>query len=63
MLDKAKVFLKKVQLKNKQRVVNKQFANDGLSDEVFDKQLEINAERHKHDIPDSSKKVFEDYVQ
>lgn len=63
MLDKPKKFLKIIQLKNKQRVVEKQFEAEGLTDEVFEKQLEINRERHEHDISDSSKKVFEDYVQ
>ena len=60
---KAKQFLIKLQLKNKQRAVDKKFKADGLTDEVLDLQLEINQLRHKHDISDSSNRVYENFVQ
>lgn len=60
---KVKQFLTKLQLKNKQRAVDKKFEKDGLTDEVFNLQLEINQLRHKHNISDESNRVFENYVQ
>lgn len=56
-------FIKDINLKNRQRQINKQFEKEGLSDDVLDKQVALNMERHKLDKHDGSKKVFEDYVQ
>ena len=63
MMDKGKKFLKIIQLKNRQRVLNRKFANEGLTDEVLREQLEINDLRNKYDIPDASNTVFDKYVQ
>lgn len=63
MLDKAKRYLHKIQLKNKQRQIDKQFEKEGLSDDVLEKQIAINQERHELDIPDESEFVYEEYVQ
>lgn len=63
MLDKAKKFLMIIQLKNKQRVINKQFEKNGLTDEVLEAQIKLNKERNIYDIPDESEFVFEDFVQ
>lgn len=52
-----------VQLRNQQRVLNRRFAEEGLTDDILDKQIELNELRHKHDIADESKKVYEDFVQ
>ena len=60
---KAKQFLHKIQIKNRQRIINKQYEKEGLTDEVLDLQVELNAERHKHDISDTTKRVYENYVQ
>ena len=60
---KAKQFLIKLQLKNKQRAVDKKFKADGLTDEVLDLQLEINQLRHNHGISDGSNRVYENFVQ
>ena len=57
------MFLKKMQIKNKQRAINKQYEKEGLTDEVLDAQIELNKLKHEYDIADSSKKVFEEYVQ
>lgn len=63
MMDKAKRFLKTIQLKNKQRVVDKKLEEEGLTDEVLDKQLEINKLRNESDIPDKNSIIHEEYVQ
>jgi hypothetical protein len=63
MMDKAKKFLKKIQLKNQQRSIDKQYAQEGLTDEVLEKQIELNTLRHDLDIPDSNNFVYEKYVQ
>ena len=63
MMDKAKRYLHKIQLKNKQREVDKLYARDGYTDEVFQKQLEINMKRNEHDIPDEKEMIWENYVQ
>lgn len=63
MLDKAKKFLKIIQIKNKQKVINKQFEKEGLTDEVLEAQIELNKERNLHDIPDESEFVYEKFVQ
>ena len=47
-------FIKKINLRNKQRIVNKKYREDGLTDEVLEMQREINTERYLHDIPDDS---------
>lgn len=63
MLDKAKRYFQKIQIKNKQRAIDKQYAREGLSNDVLEKQIEINCLRHELDIPDESKFIFEDFVQ
>ena len=63
MLDKAKKFLKIIQLKNKQNAISKQFEKDGLTDEVLEAQIELNSERNACDVPDESEFVYEDFVQ
>ena len=63
MLDNAKKFLHKIQLKNKQRVLNKQFEEEGLSDELLKQQVELNRKRNELDIPDESEFIYENYVQ
>lgn len=63
MLDKAKRYLKKIQLKNKQRVLDKMYTTEGLSDEVLEKQVEINTLRHELDLPDENEFIHENFVQ
>lgn len=63
MLDKAKRFLKIIQLKNKQRAVNREYKRDGLTENVVDQQVKINTERHELDLPDSNNFLFENFVQ
>ena len=46
-----------------QKEVNTLFESDGLTDEVLEKQLEINKLRNEHDIPDEEEKIYEEWVQ
>lgn len=46
-----------------QQEVDELFAKDGLTDEVLEKQVEINTLRHEHDIPDTEELVYENFVQ
>ena len=50
-------------LRKKQEEVDKLYAEHGLTDEVLDKQIEINKLRHGHDIPDKSQRINGKYVQ
>lgn len=63
MLDKAKLYFKTIQLKNKQRAIDKQYERDGLTDEVLDAQVELNMLRHELDIADSKNHIHEKFVQ
>lgn len=63
MLDKAKKFLKIIQIKNKQKAINKKFEKEGLTDELLEAQVKLNQKRHKHDIPDEAEFVYGEYVQ
>ena len=50
-------------LAKKQREVDELYAENGLTDEVLDKQIEINKLRNAHNITDNEQKVYRDYVQ
>lgn len=50
-------------LQEMQEKLNKIYDEQGLTDEVLDKQLEINKLRNEHDIPDEKEKIYEDWVQ
>ena len=63
MFDEAKKYLHKIQLKNRQRVINKRFEEEGLTPEILEQQVELNIKGHELDIPDDSEKVYGDYVQ
>ncbi|WP_296796144.1 hypothetical protein [uncultured Methanobrevibacter sp.] len=52
-----------VQLRNEQRVLNRKYEKEGLTDEILDKQIEINKRRHELDIADESKRVYGNFVQ
>ena len=62
-MDKEEKFFKGIQLKNKQREIDKQYEKFGLTDEVLEQQVKLNALRHELDIPDSSNFVYENFVQ
>ena len=62
-MNKLSKFVKRVQFRNRQRAINKQYEREGLTDEVLDAQVALNIERHEHDISDETKKVYKNYVQ
>ena len=51
------------ELAERQKALNEKYAKEGLTDEVFEEQLEINKLRHKHDIPDKTKVLHKEFVQ
>ncbi|MDO5818701.1 MAG: hypothetical protein Q4P11_00045 [Methanobrevibacter sp.] len=57
---KCENFLKKIKLSNKQKQINKMFEEEGLTDEILKKQLEVNNERNKLDIHDTNEVVYTD---
>ena len=50
-------------LAKKQKEVDKLYEEHGLTDEVLDRQIEINKLRHAHDISDKTNRVNGNYVQ
>ncbi len=53
-------FLKRVNLSNRQKEINRMFEEEGLTDEILKKQIELNKERHKLDIHDPTETVYVD---
>ena len=62
-MDKIKKVYYTVNVKNRQRKVNKDFKENGLSDELLEEQISINQLKHEHDIVLKEDKIYEDYVQ
>ena len=56
-------FIKEVEFRNRQRIIDRKFEVEGLSDEVLEMQVALNEDRHEFDISDSTKQVHENYVQ
>jgi len=50
-------------LAKKQKKLDKLYEEHGLTDEILDKQIEINKLRHAHDVVDKSNVVYDGYVQ
>ena len=50
-------------LNRKQADVERDMERFGYSDEILERQVAINEARHKHDIIDESKIVYDKYVQ
>ena len=46
-----------------QKVINFAYNKTGESDKVIDAQVRLNQLRHKHDLPDKSKRVYKEFVQ
>lgn len=47
----------------RQKLLDREYKKNGLTDEVLDKQIAINKKRRELDIPDSRNKIYEDFVQ
>ena len=63
-------YLEKIQRINLKRAVdkeqdkiNKMFAEEGLTDRVLDKQIELNQKRHSNNISDKTKTIHKRFVQ
>lgn len=56
-------FIKKIQVKNKQRSIDKRYEKEGLSDALLEEQIEVNKIRNEFNIPDESKFIYEEFVQ
>lgn len=56
-------FIKKIQVKNKQRSINKRYEKEGLSDALLEEQIEVNKIRNEFNIPDESEFIYEEFVQ
>lgn len=64
MLDNIFKVYKTVNLRNRQRKLNKDFEKNGLTNEILNEQIRINKERNKHNIVDDTKEtLYEEYVQ
>lgn len=50
-------------LKIRQKLVNREYKKNGLTNKVLDKQIAINKKRRELDISDSSKKIYKNFVQ
>lgn len=50
-------------LARKQKELDKLYEEQGLTDEVLDRQIEINKLRYAHDVVDKSNVVYDGYVQ
>lgn len=51
------------ELYEKQEAINKKYEQEGLTDEVLEEQVKLNQLRNKLDIPDSTKRIYENFVQ
>jgi len=63
MLDKAFKVYKKYNLRNRQRKLNKEYAENGLTGEILNEQIKINSERNEHNIVDEEEIVYDGFVQ
>ena len=50
-------------INRKQADLNKKYELYGLTDEILDKQVELNIKRHELDISDKNNVIYEDFVQ
>lgn len=53
-------FLQRVNLSNRQKEINRMFEEEGLTDEILKKQIELNKERNRLDINDPSETLYVD---
>ena len=62
-MDKAKRYLHEIQIKNKQKHINKLYEKHGLTDEILTMQIELNKKRNELNISDKTKRIYKNYVQ
>ena len=60
MDSKNEKFLQRVNLTNRQKEINRMFEEEGLTDEILKRQIELNKERDRFVINDPSETVYVD---
>ena len=50
-------------IRNAQDKINKEYAQNGINDEMLNAQVALNKIRHALDIPDEEEFIHEEYVQ
>lgn len=50
-------------LDEQQKEINKEYEEKGLTDELLEKQIQINTTRHKENMPDTTKNIYKNFVQ
>lgn len=63
MINKIKRIIYKPLINRQQTQLNKQYATDGLTEEILEKQIQLNIKRHKLNITDKTEYLHEEYVQ
>lgn len=67
MLERLKKLFKEDKLRKelaeKQEEINQQYAKEGLTDNVLEKQVALNELRNALDISDETKRIYENFVQ
>lgn len=64
LIKKVKRVVYKPLINQQQKNLNKEYELYGLTDEVLEKQIAINIQRHELDLPDKNKIITEDgFVQ
>ena len=72
MLEKLKALFKKEEYNKKdiedilmeeQEAINKLYEEEGLTDEVLDRQVALNQKRNELDISDPTKRIWKNFVQ
>lgn len=56
-------FTQKINIKNRQREVDRLFEKEGLTDRVLEKQVTVNKLRNRLNYPDENEKVYRSFVQ
>lgn len=62
-MDKLNEFKIILEIRNRQRILNKRYKEEGLTDEILEEQLEINKLRNEYDVVDDSEVVYDGFVQ
>ena len=66
-MEKEEKYIEDLRLQSKQKQINDMFEEEGLTDEILKKQIEVNKKRNEHDIHDPSEVITNDdgcdYVQ
>lgn len=50
-------------INREQKKIEAKMENEGLTDELLERQVRLNRKRNKHDISDKSKRVYKRFVQ